>query len=154
MKYSVQDYIKIAESTKAFTSPEIKTLREVLEEWEANPGKDYLLLHEEDQEGLMGFLIYGSTPMTESGFDLYWIAVKTTGQRKGMGRKLVLEMENRILEEKGRGVIRIETSGREQYKGQRQFYLSLGYSECGRIRNFYHQGDDLVTFSKSIQGMD
>lgn len=150
MKYSIQEYLKTAGSTETFTPDEIAVLREVLEDVLERPGKDYQILEKDDPSGLKGFLIYGSTPMTEKAFDLYWIAVNKSAQREGTGRQLVLEMEKQILEKKGTGIIRIETSGGKKYEGQRKFYLSLGYSECGRIKDFYRNGDDLVTYCKSI----
>lgn len=125
-------------------------MKELLEENRRTPGGDYLLLEEGNHGYLEGFLIYGPTPMTDNGFDLYWIVVRKSAQRKGCGRKLATEMERRILSAERDGIVRIETSGKDDYAGQRHFYISLGYRECGRIKDFYHRGDDLVTYCKRI----
>lgn len=148
---SMKEYIDTASSTEAFRKEELQCLEEVLDTWHKDPDRDYTLLSCFEEELLAGFLIFGKTPMTENSYDLYWIVVSPDHQRKGIGRRLVLEMEEYILRSSSRGIIRIETSGKSTYEGQRQFYLSLGYRECGRIQDFYSEGDDLVTYSKMIQ---
>jgi len=107
-------------------------------------------LEEEGNGSPDGFLIYGPTPMTDKGFDLYWLVVRKAAQREGIGRKLAMEMEKLILSVAGEGIVRIETSGKDDYSGQRNFYISIGYVECGRIKDFYHKGDDLVTYFKNL----
>jgi hypothetical protein len=43
-----------------------------------------------------------------------------------------------------------ETSSRPEYAATRQFYLSRGYREAARMRDFYEVGDDRVIFTKSL----
>ena len=146
----------MAENTGAFRSEEITVLREVLEaSWETS--EDYRLLVEApsqkppgEPEKIMGFLIYGPTPMTESTFDLYWVVVDSLEQGKGVGTVLLRRMEEEILREFPRARIRVETAGKEEYHSQRRFYLSRQFQEAGRIPNFYSPGDDLVTFWKEL----
>jgi len=149
---ALKEYIDSADSTGAFNKEELQCLEEVLNDWHKDPGRDYILLSCLEDGLLSGFLIYGKTPMTEHSYDLYWIVVSPDHQRKGIGRRLVKEMEEDIMRSSSRGIIRIETSGRSAYDGQRRFYLSLGYRESGRIQDFYSDGDDLVTYSKTVQG--
>ncbi|MBN1332708.1 MAG: GNAT family N-acetyltransferase [Synergistales bacterium] len=150
---ALKEYIETAASTEAFREEELLCLEEVMNAWEKDPDRDYTLLSCFEEGRLSGFLIYGKTPMTEHSYDLYWIVVSPCYQRQGIGRRLVREMEEDILRSAARGIIRIETSGKSAYEGQRHFYLSLGYGESGRIKDFYSDGDDLVTYSKMIQDL-
>ncbi|MEA4880752.1 MAG: GNAT family N-acetyltransferase [Synergistaceae bacterium] len=139
-----------AANTGAFSGEELAVLEDVLLEWTLHPGRDYILLTEEEGGDLAGFLIFGPTPMTSFAFDLYWIAVDPAFQKKGVGRKLEERMCSALLEQSDRAVIRIETAGRDDYLGQRFFYLARKYGECGRIPDFYREGDDLVLYCKRI----
>lgn len=142
--------LNAARATRVFTPAEVDVLEEVLIEWSLHPGKDYELITEWDGEDLAGFLIYGPTPMTAFAYDLYWMAVDPAHQRKGVGGKLEEKMCSTLLERHSRAVVRVETAGRDDYLGQRNFYLSIGYRECGRIPDFYGEGDDIVLYCKQI----
>ena len=127
-------------------------LREVLEE-SSKASEDYRLLVDpspEDPVRIRGFLIYGPTPMTENTFDLYWIVVDSREQRKGIGKALLRNMERAILQNCTSARVRVETAGKETYAYQRQFYLSQGFREAGRIPDFYEIGDDLIIFWKEL----
>lgn len=140
----------VASATGAFTPDELDVLREVLTEWSAHPDGDYRLLTEERNGAAAAFLIYGPTPMTEFAYDLYWIAVDPEHQKTGLGGTLERRMCALLLKGAKRAVLRVETAGRDEYAGQRFFYMACGYMECGRIPNFYSEGDDLVFYCKEI----
>ena len=142
--------LNAAKATGAFTPEELDVLEDVLIEWSLHPGKDYVLLTEWNGGSLAGFLIYGPTPMTRFAFDLYWVAVDPAHQKKGIGRILEEKMCSALLEQSPGAVVRVETAGRDDYLGQRHFYLATGYRECGRIPDFYSEGDDLVLYCKKI----
>jgi len=142
--------LAVANSTGAFRADELDVLEDVLVQWSLHPGRDYILLTEWSDRDLAGFLVYGPTPMTSFAFDLYWMAVAPGHQRKGVGGRLELEMCSALLEQSNDAVIRVETAGRDDYLGQRSFYLSMLYVECGRIPDFYSEGDDLVLYCKKI----
>ncbi|NLB83703.1 MAG: GNAT family N-acetyltransferase [Synergistaceae bacterium] len=139
-----------AGNTGAFSEEELAVLEDVLLEWTLHPGRDYILLTEEQGGAMAGFLIFGPTPMTSFAFDLYWVVVDPAFQKTGVGRKLEERMCSALLEQSDQAVIRIETAGRDDYLGQRFFYLARHYGECGRIPNFYREGDDLVLYCKRI----
>ena len=139
-----------AGNTGAFSREELAVLEDVLLEWTLHPGREYILLTEEEAGTMAGFLIFGPTPMTSFAFDLYWIAVDPAFQKKGVGKKLEERMCSALLEHSDQAVIRVETAGRDDYLGQRFFYLARHYGECGRIPDFYREGDDLVLYCKRI----
>ena len=144
-------YLETARKTEAFSGDEICVLDEVLRGCFEAPGRDYTLLDAEECGTSGGFLIFGPTPMSAFAWDLYWIVVDPSHQRKGVGLALDRGMCAAILSRSDRAVIRVETAGRSDYDGQRHFYERAAYRECGRIPNFYSEGDDLVLYCKEIR---
>ena len=136
--------------TGAFSTDEVQVLEEVLSAWAEAPDKDYSLLIGDGPEGIWGFVVYGRTAMTDFSWDLYWIVVDRASQGKGRGKKLVKDLESELLSQEDRAIVRVETSGQEAYRYQRDFYRSTGFDECGRIRDFYHSGDDLVVYCRYL----
>ena len=112
----------------------------------AASGYTCLVAHD---EGVVGYICFGPTPMTESTWDLYWIAVAPSLQGRGIGRALY---EAFVAHMRGRGGrhIRIETSSKESYAATGGFYERLGFSVDGRLRDFYAAGDDLLIFYKEF----
>jgi ribosomal protein S18 acetylase RimI-like enzyme len=142
--------LQLGKRTGAFSGPEIEVLDEVLRDWAAKPDEDYRLETVSDKGTLAGFVLWGRTPMTSRGYDLYWIAVDPLFQGKGYGKELMALVEERACSETSGCIIRLETSGRGEYGPQRGFYERCGFDEVGRIRDFYRDGDDLVTYVKSV----
>ena len=101
-------------------------------------------------EKLAGFACYGPTPVTDSTYDLYWIAVHPDSQGSGSGTILLNEVERRLKGLNARLVV-VETSSRSDYKDTRGFYLRRGYVESARAREFYAPSDDRITYTKRLQ---
>ncbi|MCX8044060.1 MAG: GNAT family N-acetyltransferase [Desulfobacterota bacterium] len=148
----IQHYLDLAEKTGAFHPGELEVLREVLEETFAprDGVGHYCLLEERDGSQLLGFIIFGRTPLTQHGWDIYWLIVDKSMHRRGVGSRLVSSMQQEVLKKDRAAVIRIETSGKKEYAYVRSFYTKAGFTEAGRIADFYAPGDDLVIFSKTI----
>jgi ribosomal protein S18 acetylase RimI-like enzyme len=100
-----------------------------------------------EDPGLVGYVCFGATPMTEATFDVYWIVVAERARGRGVGRALLAETE-RQLSMRGAHTIRIETSSLEGQGGAVRFYESTGYARVGFIEGFYRPGDDLITLAK------
>ncbi|RYZ42694.1 MAG: GNAT family N-acetyltransferase [Myxococcaceae bacterium] len=113
--------------------------------------RDYtILVADRGQEGgLVGYVCYGPTPMTEHTHDLYWIASAPEVRGQGIGAQLVSSMEGDLRRRKAR-LIRVETSATEAYGPTRGFYASMKYGEEARLRDFYKQGDDLIILTKRL----
>lgn len=98
---------------------------------------------------LVGYVLYGPTPMTEGTFDLYWIASDPDVRGQGVGSALVSAMEADLRRRQGR-LVRVETSAMEAYGPTRGFYAAMRYREEARFRDFYKPGEDLIILSKRL----
>ncbi len=87
--------------------------------------------------------------MTDQSWYLYWIAVSKTIQARGVGRELLLYLEDEIRKLGGR-VLFIETSSLPHYELTRKFYLKNGYDQEATLRDYYAEGDSMVVFRKKL----
>lgn len=133
-----------------FSAEEIGVALDLLDEGLAGELDDsYSFLAAELEGKVRGYVCIGRTPLTVSTWHLYWIVVHPSAQRGGVGRALQTRTEDFIRARGGERLV-LETSGRADYERARQFYLSAGYEEAGRIRDYYKQGDDCVLFCKRL----
>ena len=141
--------LSLLKATRMFTPGEVRVAEEVIDVYLSGPRQeDYdIVVIENPERQVAGYLSYGPTPLTDGTYDLYWMAVSPGEQGKGYGKKLIEWLEHKINERRGRMII-IETSSQPKYNPTRQFYLGLGYKEVSRIPDFYKPGDDRITYAK------
>ena len=137
--------------TRVFTSAEIEVAMELVDSVLKDPTQKDYQIHclADDQDQIIGYVCYGPTPMTEGTYDLYWIAVDIGFQKKGAGSTLLTFLEEVVRSRKGR-LILADTSTVPQYEKTRRFYLKNGFKEVARISDYYHPGNDRVTFCKKV----
>lgn len=141
---------QLLRSIPQFTSEEVGVAEELLAASIEDPeGSGYYSLVAEDDGEVAGYLCFGPTPMTQSTYDLYWIAVDPSRQGRGLGRALYAAMAER-LRAGGGAQVRIETSSRELYAATGGFYERLGFKVDGRLGDFYGPGDDLLIFYRRV----
>lgn len=143
-------YLKIAKGTSAFNPAEIEVLKEVLTDCFENPKTTYVLFEEAGPPLLLGFTIFGRSPMTKFSWDIYWMVVNKNFQRRGIGKKLHGRIEDYVLKQDKKANLCVETSSRSEYTATRNFYESVGFTEIGRIPDFYNENDSLVIFYKRL----
>jgi ribosomal protein S18 acetylase RimI-like enzyme len=87
--------------------------------------------------------------MTEATYDLYWLITDAKQRGRGYGAQLLAAVDSEL---RGRGActVRVETSSLEGEGGASRFYRRAGYTEVGRIQDFYRLGDDLITLAKRL----
>jgi ribosomal protein S18 acetylase RimI-like enzyme len=141
----------LIEATNFFHAHEVIVAEELVDVYLNVPDqKDYQVIVIEDAEGnVAGYLTFGPTPMAVGVYDLYWMAVDPKAQGLGYGRKLVEWLEDHVRAERGRLII-IETSSSPKYEPTRRFYLGLKYTEVARIPDYYQNGDDRVIYTKRM----
>jgi len=137
--------------TRAFTSAEIDVAMELVDIVLKDPSQKDYQIHciVDDQDQAIGYICYGSTPMTQGTFDLYWIAVDPDFQKKGAGSKLLEFLEEWVRAEGGR-LILADTSTIPHYEKTQKFYLKNGFREVAKVPDYYHPGNDRITFCKRI----
>src|SRR2546421_9615468 len=145
---------RILENAGNFTPEEVATALELIDEWlelgEHSGYPTYVFEEQGDEESRVGgYVCFGPTPLTESTYDLYWIAVDKSKHRAGVGKRLMKFTEEEIVRRGGR-LLLIETSSQETYGGTIQFYERTGYELVGKIKDYYKPGDDKLIFVKRL----
>jgi ribosomal protein S18 acetylase RimI-like enzyme len=137
--------------TRSFTSAEIDLAMELIDiVLKDQIQKDYqIYCMVDDQDQAIGYLCYGPTPMTQGTFDLYWIAVNPDFQEQGVGSKLLSVLEEVVKAEGGRMIL-ADTSMIPHYEKTQKFYLKNGFQEVARVLDYYHPGNDRVTFCRRL----
>jgi len=153
LKHNDRDEIQgILTDTQHFNDDEIKVALELIDIY-LNDEKqaDYIIyvITADDTNKPAGYICYGRRPLTDSTYDLYWIAVDPKVHGKGTGSMLVKHMEDDLRAMGGR-LILIETSGKPEYENERRFYLKNGYEVQTVIKDFYRSGDDLFVYRKYL----
>lgn len=143
--------LDIVQATEMFTPDEVAVARELIDIYLDQPQqRDYCLVVAENEDGrVVGYMSYGPTPLTEGTYDLYWMAVASEKQGRGYGRELVSWLEERVRAAGGRMIL-VETSSQPKYEKTRRFYTGLNYKEVSRIPDFYRRGDDRITYVKYL----
>jgi ribosomal protein S18 acetylase RimI-like enzyme len=138
--------------TRSFTSEEIDVAMELIDIVLKDPNQKDYRIHcmVDDQDQTTGFICYGPTPMTEGTFDLYWIAVDPDFQGNGIGSKLLDFLEKVVEGLKGRMIL-ADTSSVPQYEKTKNFYLKNGFRDVARVPDYYHPGNDRITFCKKLE---
>lgn len=145
-----EQLVRLCNLQKNFNAQEIEVAIEVIDD-ALNPVKhDYHILTAQSAKGqVMGFICYGTIPLTKNRFDIYWIVVEPAHARQGIGIQLLRETEKR-LKAHSPAYIYVETSSTPGYKSARSFYEKSGYIIAATLANFYRDGDDKVIYLKRI----
>lgn len=141
----------ILQQTDMFTPAEIDVAMELIDIFLFDKNqKDYrIYVAENESRQVVGYVCYGPTPATEGTYDIYWIAVSPGHQRSGIGKKLLLFVENEVRKQKGRLLI-VETSSREKYAPTRKFYEMNGFTLTAEVKDFYRSGDHRSIYTKYL----
>lgn len=142
--------LQILKNTPEFEPDEVVIAEEVIDCYLQDPtGSGYHILMAEIGSSPVGYICYGTVPLTRGTWDIYWVAVEPKEQAKGLGKTLLLSAETDIKNSEGKLVI-IETSAKPEYEKTRRFYKARGYQLVCRIADFYAPGDDKIIFQKRI----
>lgn len=137
--------------SRVFTPEEIGVGMELIDIVLKNPDQKDYEIHcmADDQDEAIGYVCYGPVPMTRGTFDLYWIVVDPRSQGQGVGSKLLRFLEG-VVKESGGRMILIDTSSIPQYEKTHRFYSRHGFQEVARVPDYYHRGNDRITFCKRL----
>lgn len=148
------ELVSLAASTGAFQPGEAEELLGgVLEGFHAGSlGEGHQVqVWADDQTGdIAGWVYFAPSFAAEGVWDLWWIGVDPGSQGKGVGGELLQCVESSVQADGGRLLI-IETSSTNPFDSVRRFYAKRGYEDCGKIPDFYAEGDDKITFAKQFK---
>ncbi|MCB9882799.1 MAG: GNAT family N-acetyltransferase [Planctomycetes bacterium] len=141
---------RIVTSTKKFNDGEVAIAVElVVERRSKGDASGYHFVFGDSGSETLGYACFGPIPATQSSYDLYWIAVDAGLQRRGLGRRLIAEVEASIARLGGTRIY-VDTSSREDYAPTRAFYRGMGYIVEAELESFYAPGDGKVVFCKVL----
>ncbi len=140
---------QLARRAEVFTPEEEETVLELFDAYTHSADSGYAFLSARADGELVGFACWGSTPLTEGTFDLYWICSDPGLREQGVGRRLFQTVEAAVRAQRGRMMI-IETSTGDAYLPAVRFYEHMGCAQAARIPDYYRPGEDLLIYVKAI----
>ena len=143
--------IQMLRNIPEFRPAELEVAEEVIDSYLHDSIRSgYHVFVAEVDSSIAGYICYGPTPLTESTWDIYWLAVSPNQQSQGIGKALLTFAEVNIKETRGRLAL-IDTSSKPEYEATRRFYQAQGYEPTCRIADFYAPGDDKLVFQKRLR---
>lgn len=97
----------------------------------------------------VGFCYAVPEALAEGAWNMLAIAVSPDQQGGGCGSALSKHLET-TLKAQGQRILIADTSGTDAFTQSRAFYSKNSYSEEARIRDFWADGDDKITFRKTL----
>lgn len=146
----VPDLMRIASSTNVFKPSELEVLADDLVDVIDCDDKEYMIVGERINGRLEAFAHVAREAITDFAWQIEWLAVDKSCCGKGIGKRLIKRVEEHVLGFHPYAVISAETSSRTEYIPARNLYLMAGYTESGRVSNYYAQDDDKVIYTKQI----
>lgn len=146
----VDSIAAILKSTGRFSTAEQQMgISLMIERLEKGDESGYAFLIAQQDGAVVGYSCYGPIPCTMYSYDLYWIAVKSAFQGKGIGSAILSQTEREIRSLGGRQIY-VETSSTPLYDPTRAFYVHHGYSLEAQISDYYAPGDDKIIYVKRL----
>ena len=145
---------EILKNTGVFYDFEIDVALELVDAFIDDGKKSgyYFSLAEVDGN-IVGYVTFGPTPCTKSGWDLYWIAVRKEFHGEGLGGILIKKAEKEVLRNGGKKLW-IETSSKQNYLPARLFYEKNEYIKAAELNEFYGPDDNKIIYGKSLKEND
>lgn len=141
---------ELVESTGFFSPAEADVAVELIDERLAKgEASCYHFVFAEAEGQMLAYSCFGPIPATAASWDLYWIVVRKSHQRAGLGRLLLAESE-RLIQAAGGSRVYVDTSSRPQYEPTRLFYERSGYGKAALLDDFYAPGDGKAVYLKIL----
>jgi ribosomal protein S18 acetylase RimI-like enzyme len=145
--------VSLAESTGIFNPHEAQDLLGgVLEELHAGRlgrGHQAHVWVANSTSPVEGWIYVAPTEHADGVWNVWWIGVAPKCQGRGIGDALLKFAEDQAFSAGGR-LLLIETSSLPTFDPVRRFYSKRGYAECGRVPDFYADGEAKVIYFKRL----
>jgi len=116
---------------------------------DSNPESEQEFWLSYDDNSVQAVAYIAPERMTNGTWNLLLLAVHPDRQREGIGRLMMSHVES-LLKKMGSRLLIVETSGTDHFVRSRSFYEQIGYEPEARIRDYYDDGDDKITFRKEL----
>ena len=148
-KVELQDFPglkEVLDSSELFPS---KYLDDMISDYFNNRDSEDIWFTYIDNNKPIAFGYCAPEKLTNGTFNLYAIAVRKELQGQGIGQKMMSYIE-KLLIDKGKRILIVETSSIDHYTLTRKFYDKLGYRQEAIIKDFWNEGEDKVIFWKKL----
>ena len=140
----------LCRSSGFFQAEEIEVAEELVRErLDKGPASGYFFIFAETIQTTLGYACYGPVAGTRFSWDVYWLAVDNVCRGQGVGKRLMKQVEARIVRQGGQRMY-VETSAREQYHPTRSFYAAIGYQQVAFLEDYYAPADGKVILLKTV----
>lgn len=145
------DMIDLLVACRMFERDDSSFLTELFADFFASKSSEaHAVLVDIEDDTLRALAYFQPMPAADRVWDLTMIAVQPDLQGRGLGAHLLAVVEETLRREGARLLI-VDTSGTEQYDLTRKFYAKQGYTEEGRIRDYWADGDDKIVFRRLLR---
>jgi len=137
------EILRLVEESDIFDSGGIELVRSKLTDMHASK---WLVACDPDVVGV----VYGDIePVTDGTWNALMLLVQSDRRGGGIGRMLMGAFEESVMQE-GARIVLVDTSGGEEFETARVLYTKLGFTQEARVRDYYADGHDKITFWKRL----
>ena len=148
-----ESLLALAVHTGLFTAEEAESLLggvlDALASGELPDGHAAVACRESPRGPAAGWAYFAPDQYAENVWNVWWIGISPDHHGTGAAQILLSHVEQTALDSGARVVV-IETSDQDAMARARNFYVKVGYTERGRIPDFYAGGESKVLFSRSF----
>lgn len=144
------DLVALSGSSGLFKTDELPAIQGMLDEYHAvTAANGHHIITYEDGSTLVGVAYFAPRVFTDRVWELLMIAVDISRQRRGIGSKMLLAVEESVRALNGR-LLLIETSDKSSFERTRLFYRKHGYTQVAHIPDYFADGDGKASFIKRV----
>lgn len=140
--------LSIIENSGQFDEDGLNHVRLTLEDHFENPGNAMWFTAYADDA--VGVAYCAPEPISHGTWNLLMLWIEDGQEGKGHGSALMARIERELLEV-GARILIVETSGTDDFEFARKFYEKIGFTQEGRIKDFFDDGDDKLVYSKRVK---
>jgi ribosomal protein S18 acetylase RimI-like enzyme len=148
-----ESLLALSVCTGLFTAEEAEGLLggvlDALASGELPDGHAAVTCRESPTDPAAGWAYFAPDQYAENVWNVWWIGISPDYHGTGAAQTLLSHVEQTALGSGARVVV-IETSDQDAMARARRFYAKVGYTERGRIPDFYAEGESKVLFSRSF----